>query len=67
MINFGNIFIKIGIFLIILGLIINFLPKKFPFLPGDIFYQKDNFTFYFPLATSIIISLLLTLIVNLFK
>jgi hypothetical protein len=31
-------------------------------LPGDILIQKKNFTFYFPLATSIILSLLLTLI-----
>jgi hypothetical protein len=31
-------------------------------LPGDIIIQKKNFTFYFPLATSILISLLLTFI-----
>lgn len=31
-------------------------------LPGDIVYQKGNFTFYFPLATSIVLSLGLTLL-----
>jgi hypothetical protein len=36
-------------------------------LPGDIFIQRDNFTFYFPLATMILISVLLTLLVNLFR
>jgi len=33
-------------------------------LPGDILIQRDNFTFYFPLATMIIVSILLTLLVN---
>ncbi len=33
-------------------------------LPGDIFIQRENFTFYFPLVTMIIISIVLTLLVN---
>lgn len=33
-------------------------------LPGDILIQRENFTFYFPLATLIIISIVLTLLVN---
>lgn len=33
-------------------------------LPGDIFIQRENFTLYFPLATMIIISIILTLLVN---
>ncbi|AOY76938.1 DUF2905 domain-containing protein [Clostridium formicaceticum] len=36
-------------------------------LPGDIFFQKGNFSFYFPLVTSIILSVFLTLILNLFR
>ncbi len=61
----------IGRFLILLGLIISavgallLLTGKFPWLgklPGDILIQKKNFTLYFPLATSIIISLIITLI-----
>ncbi|SHE34351.1 DUF2905 domain-containing protein [Desulforamulus putei] len=34
-------------------------------LPGDIFVQKGNFTFYFPVVTSIVLSILLTLVLNL--
>lgn len=61
----------IGRFLILLGLIISavgallLLTGKFPWLgklPGDILIQKKNFTLYFPLATSILISLIITLI-----
>lgn len=35
-------------------------------LPGDIFIKKGNFSFYFPLATCVLISLFLTLILNFF-
>ncbi len=61
----------IGKFLVILGVVIIviggllLLSGKIPWigrLPGDIIIQRKNFTFYFPLATSILISLLLTLI-----
>ncbi|MDH5203537.1 MAG: DUF2905 domain-containing protein [Nitrospirota bacterium] len=60
----------IGKFLIIFGIIIVavggllLISEKIPWigrLPGDIIIQKKNFTFYFPLATSILISLILTL------
>lgn len=66
----------IGKFLIILGLIIAAigviftLAGKLPWLgrlPGDIYIKRDNFTFYFPLATSIIISLILSFIIWLFR
>jgi len=36
-------------------------------LPGDIFIQKENFTFYFPVMTCIVLSLLLTIIINLIR
>jgi hypothetical protein len=61
----------IGKFLILLGLLISaiggllLLSGKIPWvgrLPGDILIQKKNFTFYFPLATSILLSLILTLL-----
>ena len=57
-----------GIILIAFGLLL-FLAGKIPYigrLPGDIYIKKGNFTFYFPLATCIILSLLFTLIMNLF-
>ncbi len=61
----------IGKFLILLGLIVAavggllLLSGKLPWigrLPGDIMIQRRNFTFYFPLATSILISLVITLL-----
>jgi len=62
----GKTLILIGLLSMTIGIILIISPK-IPFLgklPGDIFYQKNNFTFYFPLMTSIIISILLTLIIN---
>lgn len=61
----------IGRFLILLGLIVAaiggllLLSGKIPWLgrlPGDIMIQRKNFTFYFPLGTSIVLSLILTLL-----
>jgi len=63
----GIIFIGIGI--VIIGIILSF-SDKLPFtlgkLPGDIVYKKENFSFYFPITTSIIISIVLSLLLYLF-
>ncbi len=64
MVFFGKILILFGILLIILGIIFSF-SGKIPYLgklPGDIFVKKENFTFYFPLTTCILISIILSLI-----
>lgn len=61
--------IYFGAFILLIGSILFFLGKAgigIGKLPGDIIIKKDNFTFYFPLATSIILSLLLTFILNIF-
>ncbi|MDK2918446.1 MAG: hypothetical protein PWQ37_1179 [Candidatus Petromonas sp.] len=64
--SFGRIIISMGVFLIIIGVIITVGSKLgLGRLPGDIFIKKENFTFYFPLLTSIIISIVLTLLANL--
>ncbi|MCS7205390.1 MAG: DUF2905 domain-containing protein [Leptospiraceae bacterium] len=68
MMDLGKLFFTIGIIFIVLGLLFSLLNNEsFPFrflgnLPGDIRIEKENFKFYFPLTTSIFISLLLTLI-----
>jgi len=65
----GKSLIIIGLLLVIVGVFFSF-GSKIPFLgrlPGDIYIKKDNFTFYFPLATSIIISIIITLIMYLFR
>ena len=59
--------ILLGAVLIAVGLVLLFF-QKIPFLgklPGDILIKRDNFTFYFPLATSIVVSLLISLILYL--
>ena len=53
----------IGALVIIAGLVLYFFDR-IPFfgkMPGDIVVKKKNFTFYFPIATSILFSILLTL------
>ncbi|MFZ8843677.1 MULTISPECIES: DUF2905 domain-containing protein [Thermoflexus] len=65
--EFGRWFILIGLFFLAFGflfLLIGRVPGLGR-LPGDILIQKGNFVFFFPLATSILLSLLLTLVLNL--
>lgn len=60
----AKILIGIGIFFVIIGFILLAIGK-IPWigrLPGDILIRKGNFTFYFPLATCILLSLLLTIL-----
>jgi len=55
--------ITLGIALLLIGLLWPFIQKLgLGKLPGDIVYERDGFRFYFPLTSSIIISLILTLI-----
>ncbi|MFN3533063.1 MAG: DUF2905 domain-containing protein [Candidatus Brocadia sp.] len=61
---FGKILIGLGIIMIIIGGLF-MLGGKIPFigrLPGDIAIQKKNFSFYFPITTCIIISIIFSLI-----
>lgn len=66
--SFGRVFITLGIFLVILGVIF-LVGGKFGIgkLPGDIYYKKGNFTFYFPIVTSIILSIILSLFFTLIR
>ncbi len=60
----GKMIIVAGVVMVAVGMIL-VLAQKIPFLgklPGDILIKKDNFTFYFPLATCVLISLIFTLI-----
>ncbi|HKI43950.1 MAG TPA: DUF2905 domain-containing protein [Balneolales bacterium] len=58
-----RLLVGIGILLIIAGLAWPYISKIGLFhLPGDIVIRKPNFSFYFPITTSIILSLLLTLL-----
>jgi len=65
----GKILIIFGVILIGVGLLLVTF-NKIPFLgrlPGDILIQKKNVTLYFPLATSVLVSILLSLIIWLFS
>ncbi|MBI4009848.1 MAG: DUF2905 domain-containing protein [Candidatus Aenigmarchaeota archaeon] len=64
-----QLLIIFGIALLSIGIIMQFGSKYLPLgkLPGDFVIDKGNFKAYFPLATSIILSLLLTLIFFLYK
>lgn len=65
----GRVLIYAGIFILVLGILF-FFVDKIPFLgklPGDIYIKKQNFTFYFPIVTLILLSLLISLIIYLFR
>jgi hypothetical protein len=67
--DFGKILVFLGLVLVVVGLIF-LLGPKIPWLgklPGDITIKKDKITFYFPLASSIVISILLTILFSLFR
>jgi len=64
----GRILISVGILLVLVGLILNFCPSlRLGHLPGDIYIKRGNFSFYFPLTTCIILSIVLTLLIHLFR
>jgi len=62
MIEISKVLITLGIVLLVVGLSLRFFGK----LPGDIFVKKGNVSFYFPIVTCIIISVILSLIFSLF-
>ena len=67
--DIGKILIAVGLLLAAVGLFLtlggrlNFIGK----LPGDIRIERDNFSFFFPLGTCLLISMLLSLILWLFR
>ena len=65
--SFGKILLAVGGLLILVGALLVFGGRvpglgMFGRLPGDIFVKRDNFSFYFPITTSILISILLSLV-----
>ena len=69
--DLGKLLILVGVVIVLVGLVLTF-GDRFSFfrigrLPGDIVYRRGNFTFYFPLVTSILISAVLTILFWLFS
>jgi hypothetical protein len=63
----GRFLVFTGLIIIIFGLILIF-ASKIPYLgklPGDVVLRKKNFTLYFPLATCLVLSIILTILLNL--
>ncbi|WP_456390229.1 DUF2905 domain-containing protein [Hydrogenimonas sp.] len=61
--DIGRLLIMTGVVLVIFGLFVSVVGK----LPGDIVIKKDNFTFYFPIATLILLSIILSFLFYLFS
>jgi hypothetical protein len=69
MAEIGRTLLVLGGVLVVVGLLLTF-GGRIPGLgrlPGDIVYRRGNFTFYFPLVTSLLLSLLLTAILAIFR
>ncbi|OPX93746.1 MAG: hypothetical protein A4E62_00493 [Syntrophorhabdus sp. PtaU1.Bin002] len=65
----GKVLVIAGILLVLIGLAFMF-GDKIPYLgklPGDISIKRERFSFYFPLTTSIIISIILTILFSIFR
>ncbi len=66
----GKYLIAAGIVILVIGILVYFFHDYFRWfgrLPGDIRIIRSNYRFYFPVVTMIVISLLLTLIVNIIR
>lgn len=62
----GKLLVVIGVVITGIGLLV-MIGVPFGRLPGDVTVKRGNFTFYFPLATSIVASILLTLLLSLLR
>ncbi|TMA47498.1 MAG: DUF2905 domain-containing protein [Deltaproteobacteria bacterium] len=66
--DLGRFLIVLGAAAILIGVLLVLVPRL-PWLgrlPGDILIRRGTFTFYFPLVTCVVVSVILTLILNLF-
>lgn len=65
----GRTLIILGVVLLVAGLLISFVGRftSLGRLPGDIVVRRSNFTFYFPIVTSILLSVILTLVMWFFQ
>ena len=67
--DFGKVLVILGALIAGIGILL-MVGDKIPWigkLPGDIIIRKEKFTFYFPIVTCIILSILLTVIFSLFR
>ncbi len=68
--NIGRMFIALGVFFLVIGFILTAgakLPIKLGRLPGDIYFQGRNSSFYFPVVTCLLLSVVFSLVVWLLR
>lgn len=66
--DIGRTLVVLGLVVVVVGLVMMAAPRL-PWLgrlPGDIHVQRDNFSFHFPIVTCLVVSAILTLLLNLF-
>jgi Protein of unknown function (DUF2905) len=66
----GKIIIGVGLLLVFVGGVVYFLGNKLHFignLPGDIRIEKENFSFYFPITTMLLLSLIVNVLIRVYK
>ncbi len=69
MAGLGRTLIYLGLLLVVIGLVFS-LGGKLPWLghlPGDISIERERYSFYFPLATCVLISVILSLVLYFFR
>ena len=62
--------IIIGVLIVVIGVVLYFFPKAFSWfgnLPGDFKSEGENFGFYFPLTSMIVVSIILNVLIRLFR
>lgn len=64
--DIGKIFSLLGIIFLVLGLLFNLMPRL-PRIPGDIDIDRPGIKIYIPFTSAIVLSVILTLILNFFK
>ncbi len=65
----GKLLVTAGIILVLAGIVVS-VAGRIPWLgrlPGDILIRRENFTFYFPLTSSLLVSALISLILYLLR
>jgi len=68
--SLGKILMFVGVVITAIGLIVYFFGDYLRWvgrLPGDIHIEKENFSFYFPIVTMIVLSIVVTLLIRIFK
>jgi len=67
--DLGRVLVILGVVLLVVGILL-MVAGRIPLLgrlPGDIVYRRGNFTFYLPIVTSLLLSLILAVVFSLFR